>query len=410
MIQSIFISMPMFVCVFWALMLFLDGRTNGDPAKKMLCVFMSVATFLYLGHGFYFNRNLDVLPFTDTIYVLCNLAVFPLFYIYIEEMTEGKRNRGKRLLYLLPAILTSVVVAFFYIRMNHEESLLFIQNYLYHNESDVLTEGASMQASVHTFAKVIFSIQIAPVLFFGIRKINRYNRHVCGYYADTEDKTLTPFKHLLVLFFVISLISFVCNVIGRYRFVDSTTLLAIPSVTFSILLFCLGYIGYKQYFNVVNLKMEMGEQQPGDEWVRDEGVATARTNLSTSSVSVDDEGDLESNSVLNRREQTNIRIISTIKEEKLFLRHNLKISDIASFLHTNRDYIYHAINVEIGMSFSDFINQQRVEYAQQMIKENPEQLLYEVATNSGFSSNVTFYRCFKQFTGCSPKEYKEQLQ
>ncbi|MBQ6749691.1 MAG: hypothetical protein IJR02_02840 [Bacteroidaceae bacterium] len=43
------------------------------------------------------------------------------------------------------------------------------------------------------------------------------------------------------------------------------------------------------------------------------------------------------------------------------------------------------------------------------MKDYPDKLLYEVATESGFSSNVTFYRCFKQFAGCSPKEYKENL-
>lgn len=395
MLQSIFTSMPMFVCVFWALMLLQNWQPNGDRAKRVLCVFMFVAALLYLGHGFYFYRDIDALRVSDAMYTFCNLAVFPLYYIYIKELTDGKGRWRKRVLYLLPAILTSTVVAFLYIRMNRDESILFIENYLYHNESVALSENGHIQASLHTVAKVIFAIQIIPVLWFGIRKINRFNQQVSGYYADTDDKTLSHFKYLLILFLAISLISFVCNIIGRYYFADSIALLALPSLTFSILLYIVGYMGYGQHFNAVHLETEMNGQSLSE---RPETEAN-----------LPDDREDESGGTLSRREQTNQRIVGAIKDEKLFLRPNLKISDVAGFLHTNRDYIYHAINVEMGVSFSDFINQQRVEYAQQLMKDYPDKLLYEVATESGFSSNVTFYRCFKQFAGCSPKEYKENL-
>ena len=395
MIQSIFTSMPMFVCAFWTAMLASSWQPNGDRAKRVLCIFMFVATLLYLGHGFYFYRDIDALPVSDAMYTFCNLAVFPLYYIYTEELTDGKGRWRKRVLYLLPAILTSTVVAFLYIRMNRDESILFIENYLYHNESVALSENGHIQASLHTVAKVIFAIQIIPVLWFGIRKINRFNQQVSGYYADTDDKTLSHFKYLLILFLAISLISFVCNIIGRYYFADSIALLALPSLTFSILLYIVGYMGYGQHFNAVNLETEMNGQSLSE---RPETEAN-----------LPDDREDESGCTLSRREQTNQRIVGAIKDEKLFLRPNLKISDVAGFLHTNRDYIYHAINVEMGVSFSDFINQQRVEYAQQLMKDYPDKLLYEVATESGFSSNVTFYRCFKQFAGCSPKEYKENL-
>ena len=40
------------------------------------------------------------------------------------------------------------------------------------------------------------------------------------------------------------------------------------------------------------------------------------------------------------------------------------------------------------------------------MKQNPAMLLGEVAVKSGFSSTVSFYRAFKKYIGCAPKEWQ----
>jgi AraC-like DNA-binding protein len=95
-------------------------------------------------------------------------------------------------------------------------------------------------------------------------------------------------------------------------------------------------------------------------------------------------------------------------EKRLFLQPNLKINDLAMMLNTNRNYIYNAINGEIGFSFSDYINQKRIEHAINLIDHNPNMLLTDVATKSGFSSASSFYRNFKTITGCSPSDYQKK--
>ena len=73
-------------------------------------------------------------------------------------------------------------------------------------------------------------------------------------------------------------------------------------------------------------------------------------------------------------------------EKRLFLQPNLKINDLASMLNTNRNYIYNAINQGIGMSFAEYINKKRIEYAVRLIDKDREMLLADVAHKSGFSS------------------------
>ena len=100
-----------------------------------------------------------------------------------------------------------------------------------------------------------------------------------------------------------------------------------------------------------------------------------------------------------------IYIVSMTSPESQ-LRHNLKISDVAAELCTNRLYVSTAINEEVGISFSDYINRKRVNYAIHLMRVNPQLTIYEIADLSGFSSDKSFYRNFKNITGKSPKEIR----
>ena len=79
---------------------------------------------------------------------------------------------------------------------------------------------------------------------------------------------------------------------------------------------------------------------------------------------------------------------------------------MATELCTNRLYVSTAINEEMGISFSDYINRKRVNYAILLMRTNPQMTIYEIADLSGFSSDKSFYRNFKNITGKSPKEMR----
>lgn len=158
--------------------------------------------------------------------------------------------------------------------------------------------------------------------------------------------------------------------------VTAPWLVAIPSVTFSTLLFLLGYAGHKQDFTINRLILETACDV----------TPSAYTGASTP------KEERRYNIGKSKR-----NIAETIETERLFLQQDLKINDIAKLLRTNRDYIYQAINVRMGMSFSEYINRLRVNYATQLMKDTPEMSTNEVAFRSGFSSLASFYRNFKTY-------------
>ena len=96
-------------------------------------------------------------------------------------------------------------------------------------------------------------------------------------------------------------------------------------------------------------------------------------------------------------------IVRVVDSEQLYLQPNLKISDLAQRLNTNREYIYRAINIGMGMSFADFINSQRIDYAAHLLENNSDIPLSEVAHQAGFSSPSAFYRNWKRFKDRPPK-------
>ncbi|MBQ6302055.1 MAG: helix-turn-helix transcriptional regulator, partial [Bacteroidales bacterium] len=97
---------------------------------------------------------------------------------------------------------------------------------------------------------------------------------------------------------------------------------------------------------------------------------------------------------------------SLIEDEKLFLRKDLRITDVATELATNKTYVSALLNNISGEKFTSLITRCRIEYAQRLMRERPDMLMDDVADESGFSSRTTFFRSFKALTGMTPQEWK----
>ena len=371
MLAIVVSSLPMIVCGVLSVLIVLSLYDCRNMAKTRLLFFMATATLLYLAHFIYFNRLMAVIPLTDAIYCFCNLAVFPLYYLYIEELTDYRPNRWRQALCLLPSLLGGMAVGLLYILMDRQEMTLFIEHYLYGNEFASLSGLTFWQAMIHVAVRIVFALQVPLVLYFGFRRITAYNAVVETNYSDIEGKRIVWVKTLLVLFAVTSLVSFVFNLIGRQRFIDEVVPLAIPAVLFSMLLLLIGHVGLNQRFSVQDIEAEVFlESEPIPE-------------------------DCAYSELLEK-------IRKLMSEEKLYLYPNLKVSDLARLLNSNRNYIYNAINVEMGISFSDYINSQRIDYASQLLEANPKLSINDVMFKSGFTSTSAFYRNFKKFKGITP--------
>lgn len=102
------------------------------------------------------------------------------------------------------------------------------------------------------------------------------------------------------------------------------------------------------------------------------------------------------------------RICLLMEQQKPFLQSNIKISDVASLLGTNSRYVSDCIKTVRGCSFTHFVNKYRIDYAQQLMRQQPGIKITEVYIKSGFANETSFFRTFKMIVGMTPKEWMAQ--
>lgn len=374
MIRYIITSLPMLVCLFWSVRLLIDWLEQRSMAKCRLFVFSVVATVLYAGHFAYFNSMEAILPYTETLYSMANLAVFPLYYLYLLEVTEEKWNHHWQVTLLMPSLLIGMMIGGCYAFVNDADRphLIFIARMV---------------------AKFIFAIQVVIVLLKGYQRVKKFDEIVENCYSDIENRTLRNTQIIIIFLVITSIISFFANVIGKEAFIDSLALVSIPCVVFSVILFMLLRAGHIQNFTIHELMEEAAETV-----VTDSDDNTDIMRETTEPVSAEVNAD--------RIRQISTRIEEVMRREKPFLQPDLRVSDLARLLLTNRDYISRAIRLDKGMSFNEYVNKLRIEHAITLMKNNPQMSVLELSIKSGYTSQASFFRNFKQFTGTSPKQFK----
>lgn len=102
------------------------------------------------------------------------------------------------------------------------------------------------------------------------------------------------------------------------------------------------------------------------------------------------------------------QICDLMESQKLYLNSELKLNDVADAMNTNRNLISNCINSQRGCSFSQFVSTYRVEHAKDLIRRQPDIKISEVWMQSGFSTEGSFFRTFKAFTGMTPSEFKQK--
>ena len=367
MILNLAISLPLITCALFSMLILLEWCNRQLREQHTLFAFMLTATLLYVGHYIYFNRAADLLPLSDILYVSANLTVYPLYLIYIIRLTS--KWRAVYWLMLLPGLLAIMATGTGYIFMTDEEDRMFVHNYLYHNSQTGLTDMALFQAYIRQFCKLVFAIEVIATVVIGSMMIRRYDRMVDEFYADTDDKSMRNIQSILYLVLTIAILSFIVNIIGRARFTDHEIILTTTSLMFSALLFAIGYQGLHRHFSIIDMRTNKEQVSNDDSAALKDAVNRSMTE----------------------------RIIALVENDKIYLQPDLKLDDLAQMMHTNRTYIYQAVNQQMGISFNEFINRYRIAHAKRLMASDPTLSMNDVALHSGFASLSSFYRNMKKY-------------
>lgn len=377
--------LPLIICIFWVLFILLNKYYN-RAFSLLVLIYLDIFFILsYFAHYIYSQHSLNC--FFYTLSILAALTYYPLLYVYILLLISNPEWKSLLKKSLMAPIGLSILSISVFCFIPYEELDKFMINTI---------ELINLFHTFSVFGKigiVLFYINIAffyyEIIFFTykiIRRLKVFDYDMKKHYLSLKKK-MPKFTNILLYLIIVSSLLNTCIFLKLFLSPSNSILfIVISSVLCCLFLFLLGISSLKE-FNFL-------------EDVIDE-VEVDKINIVINNDNI--KKGYSYNSLHLRRD-----LLELFNTKAVYKNPDLRVSDIAYSLNTNRTYVSDLINNNIGSNFSDFVNEFRVIHAKEMLS-NPEYehlTLSEIAEQSGFSSNNSFYRSFKKFAKTSPNLYR----
>ena len=112
-----------------------------------------------------------------------------------------------------------------------------------------------------------------------------------------------------------------------------------------------------------------------------------------------------------QKQKMTLLLEKLLEKDKVYLDPELSLSKLSVLSSIPQRQLSQFIQAYSGKNYKEFINSYRVKHAQQMLGENNNKryTMYSVAFDSGFNSESSFYKIFKDQTGLTPKQYQDKF-
>lgn len=110
---------------------------------------------------------------------------------------------------------------------------------------------------------------------------------------------------------------------------------------------------------------------------------------------------------------TILQKLEAIEASGAYLSNNFKLSNAAKLLNTNTSYLSQIVNQYKGVSFTEYVNNLRINYVLNELNHNPKFRKYTIQTITeevGYKSTTTFIKAFKKRVDMFPSDYIKQVE
>ena len=101
------------------------------------------------------------------------------------------------------------------------------------------------------------------------------------------------------------------------------------------------------------------------------------------------------------------KLARAMSEGKAYQNEDLSLNSLAAEIGLTAHQLSELINSRLGMGFSRYVRERRVEAAKILLLAAPSQSILSVSLDTGFRSQSAFYAAFKELTGQSPGDFRE---
>jgi len=371
-IWSIFIIVIIFQGLF-LLFVLLFSKNKKDKKKNQYLLYVILVLIWFLVEFFTVRNKIDVglNIFYGTRYGSWFL-LGPLTYFYFKSITESTWKFSKKeILHFLPFILFVIIIPFIaYKALNDRQIDYGMLSVFDHREKVIST--------IQYVYSVIFILQFVHLGYFlyrNLKLVNIYSKELVSEYStlDPRIKWLRYFNMTLLFILLFSAIFlYVLLITDIYRrHLDYIYVLP---------------IGFLFYF--ITFYFIRTEWKPTDKNFNKYVGSSLNPKLIPEYITT-----------LNQLMDT----------EKMYLNHNLRLSDLAEKMTLSKHHLSQLINQQYNLSFYDFINKHRTAEAKKIINDHRELKLIQVAFDAGFNNKTSFVNAFKKFEKTTPSKFREAI-
>lgn len=327
----------------------------------MLATFLLLLAIITIPFALKPTGWIKSVPYLTDLEWGCGFLMAPVYYWYVREMTGEQivYRHWKEWILLIPPIAAFLFFGRFYL-WSAQEQQIYIQRML------------TSYISSHKIADAIFYVYMQSYFILLLILLSRKSKEVSGVFLDNL-RWLRKYTILLLCFGFLGMGLFILQFPPIY-----INMLPLASSCLYMTLI------YRFLF------------QSGQHF--DEKSATQKTKYSGSALKVE-EG-----------KRLNELILHSMEKRHLYLNPELNIQLLANEIGTSSHFLSQVINQFHEKKFTDFINTYRIKAAQQMIEKEQQLKLEVIAYACGFNTKTTFNTAFKKWTGCTPGEYRKQIE
>lgn len=359
------------LCVLGGIMMLL--RSFGNRARLILgwsMIMWALMAVIRISVNSYVDEAKEAFH-PDVLIASCFVVACLACYV-IEKLRPGYLTLKRFILFLSPVIVGGL--SYLTYRLSGGDIHVF------YSVKDVFTHF-NTDVCLRLFVLALTVFYMVLPIYLVIKYANEYTSYLGENVSDPENYDLVWLKRTMIILSILYIFYL------ALLFTDRTILYVINKAVILVAWF---YFFYKALF-LKNIRLEHsfknGWNLPTNEEEEEEGN--------------DDE---EQRGALFKRYAEEVNI--WFEREKPYLNDDLRLTDLQRVFPISRSYLSQLFNKELGMSFSDYVNQFRVEESKRLMDAEPLASIQDIAERSGFHSISTFRRAFTKHTGIVPSEYK----
>jgi len=345
-----------------AITLFVSSKDN--LSKKIMGFGLLNAFFVFLANYIYFYKLFDTYSYIHSLHIATVLWIFPSIYLYIKSIVESEKQLKKEFWHFLPGLVFGITSAILFgLLLSHDEKIYYLSNY--RSGIQLASENIKM---VSVFRSTDVILIVGQVIYYSVKFIqipNKYQIELNEEYSNIENFSINWLKWFNASFVSIGLLCVSFYMFNPFH-EKNDFFLILFLFSISAFIWVLGIWSFKQ-------------QRP--EFSID----------SIPEIFTDEDSDS-----LNKDEELARNLIDYFEKEKPYLQPDLTLTTVCKVIGTNRTYLSAVINSNFGVNFNVFVNQFRVRYIEDHLKQYPKTTKEELVDIGGFGSISSLKRAMKK--------------